>query len=78
MKVYDESEDSKCPFCAEEDNDDSSWTGAYCEECNGTGKEECYVCDGEGVNPDNTNEVCPACNGEVKIDCADCLDNGRI
>ena len=77
LKVYDESEDPVCPYCVEEEYNDGSWTGIYCEECNGTGKEGCYVCDGDGKNPDD-DEVCPECNGEGEIDCAECLDNGRI
>jgi len=75
MKVYDESEDPMCPYCVEGENSEPSYC---CEACSDTGKEECYVCDGDGLNPDDTDEVCPECKGEGEIDCADCLDNGRI
>ena len=44
LKVYDESEYTQCPFCDEEENDEGD-----CPECNGTRKEECYVCEGERV-----------------------------
>ena len=73
LKVYDESEYTQCPFCDEEENDEGD-----CPECNGTRKEECYVCEGEGADPDDPDEVCPECKGTGEIDCAECLDAGRI
>ena len=75
LKVYDESEFARCPYCVE---DEDGYDEGDCPECNGTRKEECYNCEGDGTNPDDANEVCPECNGTGELDCALCLDEGRI
>jgi len=72
--IYDESEGT-CPYCVE---DTDGYDEGDCPECNGRRKEECYVCEGEGINPDNDNETCSECNGTGELDCALCLDEGRI
>ena len=75
LKAYDESEYTHCPYC---EDDDGWYDEGDCPECNGSRKEECYICEGDGINPDDTDEVCPECKGQGEIDCAKCLDEGRI
>ena len=48
---------------------------ADCEECNGSGKEECYICDGLGRNY-RTGATCYKCGGSGRIACGWCRGTG--
>ena len=79
LKVYDESENIECPYCEDEDSDEEELESMIpCPECEGTGKEECFVCEGEGSDPDDDERNCPECNGEGTIECAECEDDTII
>lgn len=52
-----------------------------CESCNGTGRYECYECDGSGEVWDNEadNDItCPDCEGKPKSECEACDGKGTI
>ena len=42
-----------------------------CPNCEGTGKEECLICDGD-------DEQCEICDGEGAIDCDMCGGDGQF
>ena len=73
LKVYDESEEVACPHCDAEDEcikDDGDIEEMIpCPDCEGTGKEECYECEGEGGNE---NENCKVCDGYGDVECSKC------
>ena len=48
-----------------------------CPDCEGTGKEECYECEGEGFD-DFEDQTCIVCNGEGAIECAECEGSGSL
>ncbi len=80
-KIYDESEYASCPYCngeefcddIDEDSSEEVWTGP-CAECDGTGRIECDVCEGEG---EYNSEVCTSCNGEGDMECPYCGGTGE-
>jgi len=57
---------------------DGDWEITICGECEGTGKEECYICEGDGSNPDNDDEECDVCNGDGGVECAVCEGHGKV
>lgn len=75
LKVYDESDHARCPFC--NDNEADSYvepiTGS-CADCDGTGRIECNVCEGDG---ESKSEVCMPCNGDGGMECPDCHGSGE-
>lgn len=83
LSVYDESEDTSCPYCnegelyddcTEDTSEDRIWTGT-CPECDGIKSVECDVCEGEG---EVDGEICPSCNGEGDMECPECNGTGEI
>jgi len=83
MRVYDESEYAKCPFCTdgrssdlstEENGDDLPWT-SVCAECDGSGRMECNHCEGDG---EINSTTCPKCNGDGGIECNECSGTGFV
>jgi hypothetical protein len=46
-----------------------------CDNCNGTGSEECTYCAGTG---ETGSEVCPVCEGEKKEICTTCWGSGDL
>lgn len=53
------------------------WEMIRCPECDGTGKEDCYECEGEGAD-ELSGEVCTECNGDGSIECAMCGGCGQV
>ena len=75
LKVYDESEDSHCPFCTDDEygySDDD----LGCEVCHGEGVVECLECGGGGVDILDSEAVCLGCNGTGEVECLDCDSTG--
>jgi len=56
-----------------EDFYEEPWTGS-CADCDGTGRVECDVCEGEG---EYNSKVCMACNGDGGMECPDCGGSGE-
>ncbi|XMB85483.1 hypothetical protein RJG79_08635 [Mycoplasmatota bacterium WC44] len=75
LKVYDESEYTSCPFCqnGDKNSNEDSWTGP-CADCDGSGRVECNVCEGEG---EFNSEICTTCNGDGGMECPDCNGSGE-
>jgi len=55
---------------------DGDWEIVICGECEGTGKEECYGCD--GVGSDENDDICDVCNGDGGVECAICEGHGKV
>lgn len=52
------------------------WEIVICGDCSGSGKEDCYECDGGGF--DDNDEVCSVCKGDGGVDCAICEGHGKV
>ncbi len=52
----------------------ATWTDDYgnqhMAQCDGT--EECGVCDGSGLDPDDQEEPCPECDAATVVECTGC------
>jgi hypothetical protein len=46
-----------------------------CDNCNGTGAENCEYCAGSG---ETGGEVCPVCDGEKRETCTTCWGSGDL
>lgn len=57
-------------FDYEDYNEDpeAPWTGT-CADCDGSGRVECYLCEGEGSY---NSEICSNCIGDGGMECPDC------
>ena len=81
LKVYDESEYAKCPFCAgdegsyflDEENGDDTPQRSECADCDGSGRMECDLCEGEG---EINSATCTKCNGDGGMECYECNGTG--
>ena len=63
LKVYDESEDAFCPFCANDETGDSYDDVLRTIGPGGISMITCSACDGEGLDVDDEDKVCPMCDG---------------
>lgn len=81
LKVYDESDHAKCPYCLGEMDDNITedtdhtqpWTGE-CGDCSSSGRTECDVCEGES---EIYSKICPKCNGDGDMECSVCDGTGQ-
>ncbi len=56
-----------------DDSFEETWTGT-CANCDGSGRIECPVCEGEGG--DDT-KVCYYCDGDGGVECPECDGEGE-
>lgn len=57
-----------------EDSIEEFWTGT-CSNCDGSGMEECPICEGEGDTYEM--DVCDYCDGEGYVECSECGGEGE-
>ena len=62
-----------CPDCVQGQAKDT------CGGCNGSGAENCYLCNGEDrISKDFRDVTCTACNGNSRHTCGSCAGHGYI